>query len=155
VKRSASLHGLVGSARVIAWVACAMSTNCGMPGIRPGGRAHAVAGSVPSTRDALFARARAWFDQSEFVTTHELPALRLQGYSIIRRVGDRETRAILEFSITRSSANETAYLVESRTEEGTPPTFTRLDTNAREAVSAANALIDWLSCASARWPRCP
>jgi hypothetical protein len=110
---------------------------------------------VPATRDALYTRARAWFDQSEFVTTLELPALRLQGYSVIRRVGDLETRAVLDFSITRSSASATAYLVESRTEEGTPPAFTRLDTNAREAVNATHALTDWLSCAAARWPRCP
>ena len=155
MKRSRSLGGLLGHARVIAWVACVVSLGCGIPGIRPGGRALAVAGSVPATREALYTRARAWFDQSEFVTTLELPALRLQGYSVIRRVGDTETRAILEFSITRSSASETAYLVESRTEQGTLPTFTRLETNAREAVNAANALTDWLSCGSARWPRCP
>lgn len=139
----------------MACFAFAVSLSCGIPGIRPDGRALAVAGSVPATRDALYTRARAWFDQSEFVTTLDDQGLRLRGHSVIRGSGEQETRAILEFSITRSSASETAYLVESRTEEGTPPTFMRLDTNAREAVNAANALTDWLSCSSARWPRCP
>ena len=92
---------------------------CTIPGIRPEGRILAISGTAPATRDAVYARARAWFAR-DYVIDEEAPIDRIRGHQLIR-----------------------------------PPNLGRIEVNATETIAAANSLNDWLSCASARWPRCP
>ena len=128
---------------------------CSIPGIRPEGRTQSVSATAPASRDLVYQRARGWFARNNYTVTSEVQGKSVNGFLVIRREQTVETRAVVRFEILRSSATETSYIVESRTERGTPPVFAIVAENAPEAEGAPESIASWLSCPYARWPACP
>ncbi|MFL5484999.1 MAG: hypothetical protein ACJ793_05135 [Gemmatimonadaceae bacterium] len=141
--------------RFIGLVGIPLHLACGIPGIRPEGRDQSLSATAPVSVGIVFDRAKQWYARNRYVLSAEVPDQRLRGYSTIGREGNVETRAVVEFSIKRSSAAETAYQIESHTEVGVPPTMRQAESNSTEAAQAVSSLQSWLSCPAARWPSCP
>lgn len=142
-------------ARALAWAALAACAGCNFPGVRPEGQQLAVHGSAPASPDAVYSRAKGYYARNGYTTTLDRANERIVGYTVIERTGESETRAVLDFTITRGAPTETQYRILSTTEVGRPPVLSRAEQNAPAANSATGALSDWLSCGSARWPACP
>jgi hypothetical protein len=135
------------------WAAFAASVSCSFPGVRPEGERPALHGSAPAPSEAVYARAKGYYVRNGYTITLDRPNERLVGYSVIGRETASETRAILTFTILRSSATETQYHIESRTERDRP--LTPVDPTAPAPSGPGGSLDSWLSCGSARWPGCP
>jgi hypothetical protein len=130
-------------------------TACSIPGIRPEGRTTTVSAVAPAGRAEVHGRARDWFTRNGYALGRDVAGAELRGYRTIVTEGDVETRAVVDLEITGSTAENTSYRVTSHTERGRPPAFQRVDQNAPEANAAVASLIAYLSCPTARWPRCP
>jgi hypothetical protein len=128
---------------------------CTIPGIAPEGRTATVSAIAPAARSEVYARAKRWFERGRYVLVEDVAERQLRGYSVIAREGDVETRAVIDFTITGATGVATNYRVTGHTERGRPPTFARAAQNAPETGEAVSFLVSWLSCAQARWPRCP
>ena len=133
----------------------AAALSCSVPGIRPEGRTLTVSANAPAGRAEVFARAREWFTRSGHAIAREASGAEIRGHRTIATDGDIETRAVVDLAITSSTAESTSYRVNSHTERGRPPAFQRVDQNAPESGAAVTSLIAYLSCPTARWPRCP
>ena len=128
------------------------SASCSIPGFRPEGRIQSVSGSVPAPSADVLARARGWFDRNGY-TISETPRS-IGGVKVLQRDGDVVTRARVDFVIRDASEVETRYSTTQRVERGVPPDFEAIDYNGTQPI-ATTSLDSWLSCGSARWPRCP
>jgi hypothetical protein len=137
----------------LALISCAAS--CSIPGIRPEGRTVTVSANAPAGRADVYARAREWFARNGYTIARDVPSAALGGHRTIATEADVETRAVVDLAITSSTAENTAYRVTSQTERGRPPAFQRVEQNAPEAGAAVSSLVSYLSCPTARWPRCP
>jgi hypothetical protein len=134
---------------------CATVMSCTIPGIRPEGRTATVSAHAPASSADVLARANQWFARNGFTVERGAVDSELRCYSTIGADGHVETRAVVEFLITSSTAEATSYRVTGYTVRGRPPAFARVAENAPEAGAAVSSLVAYLSCPSAAWPRCP
>jgi hypothetical protein len=139
----------------IALPAIALLLACGIPGIRPEGRTQSLTATAPAAAAVVFGRAKEWYATNRYIFSAESPGQLLRGYKTIGLDGNGETRAVVEFTIRRSSSTETEFQIESHTDVGSPPLMRRADSNSTEASQAVSSLHSWLSCPAARWPSCP
>lgn len=128
---------------------------CSIPGIRPEGRTMTVSASAPAARAEVYARAKEWFVRNGYGIARDVSGAELRGLRTIASDGDIQTRAVVDFEITTATAENTSYRATSHTQRGRPPVFGRVDQNAPEAGAAVTSLVGYLSCPTARWPRCP
>lgn len=138
---------------MLCFVCAALS--CSIPGIRPEGRTSAISAQAPASRLDVYARAQQWYGRNDYTVTRDAASAELSGYRTLATDGTVEIRAVVDFAITSSTAENTSYRVTSHTERGRAPVFERVDQNAPEAGAAVASLVAYLSCPTARWPRCP
>ena len=141
--------------KICSWLTLLACVACGIPGIRPEGRTATVSAQSPADRGAVYARANEWLVRNGYTVTRDVANAALRGHRTIATEGDVETRAVVDFAIVSSTADNTGYRVTSHTERGRPPAFQRVEQNAPEAGAAVSSLVAYLSCPTARWPRCP
>jgi hypothetical protein len=130
------------------------ATSCSFPGIRPEGRIVSVTGSAPAAPDAVFSRARTWYERNGYSIQSEAAQRSISGAKALEQDGAVVTRARVDFVIRVGTATETRYATTSRVERGVPPNFEAID-YAGSQHTATTSLDGWLSCGSARWPSCP
>ena len=139
----------------ILWLGMVWVAACSIPGIRPEGRTSSISAHAPASRLDVYARAQQWYARNDYSVTRDAGSTEISGYRPIATDGNVETRAVVDFSITGSTAENTSYRVFSHTERGRAPLVQRVDQNAPEADAAVASLVAYLSCPTARWPRCP
>ena len=137
------------------WLTLLACAACSIPGIRPEGRTATVSAHSPADRGAVYARANEWFMRNGYTVTRDVANATLRGHRTIATEGDVEMRAVVDFAIVSSTTDNTSYRVTSHTERGRPPAFQRVEPNAPEAGAAVSSFVAYLSCPTARWPRCP
>lgn len=137
------------------WLPLVVCAACSIPGIRPEGRTATVSASAPAGRADVYSRAREWFVRNGYTIDRDVANAALRGHRTIATEGDAETRVVIDFAIVSSTADNTSYRATSHTERGRPPTFQRVEQNAPEAGADISSLVAYLSCPTARWPRCP